>query len=76
MALDLSDDEEIGEFIYRTSRTAKLLREKKEKEDEDMCDNTNTSNYPQPINIKEEAVKLESKEEDDVSTDDEQYSPG
>ena len=35
MALDSSDDEEIGEFIYRTSQTAKLLREKKQYEDEE-----------------------------------------
>jgi len=35
MALDLSDDDELGEFIYRTSQTAKLLREKKKKEDEE-----------------------------------------
>ena len=31
MTLDLSDDEELGEFIYKTSHTAKLLREKQEK---------------------------------------------
>ena len=34
MALDISDDEELGEFIYRTSHTAKLLRERREKEDD------------------------------------------
>ena len=72
MALDLSDDEDLGEFIYKTSHTAKLLREKKQKEDEDdMYKDTNTSNYPQPINIKEEAVKAEVRTEDEASTDDE-----
>jgi len=33
-ALDLSDDEELGAFVYRTSHTAKLLREKKAKLEE------------------------------------------
>lgn len=78
MALDLSDDEEIGEFIYRTSRTAKLLREEKEKgekEDEKKSsitkDNRSSSHdnlLPINIKIKEEYDKV--KAEDD-STDDE-----
>ena len=34
MALDLSDDEELGAFVYRTSHTAKLLREMKAKLEE------------------------------------------
>jgi len=74
MALDLSDDDELGEFIYRTSQTAKLLREKQEKEDKDIYKATNRSieNHLLPINLKkEEAVKNEVKTEDDVSTDDE-----
>jgi len=72
MALDLSDDEEIGEFIYRTSNTAKLLREKQEKDDDDMRKSTDRSieNHLLPINMREEAVKVEVKTEDDVSTDD------
>ena len=79
MTLDLSDDEEIGEFIYRTSHTAKLLREKKEKEDEEgMSKATDRSieNHLLAINTKE-AVKAEVKTEDDadISTDDEQYTP-
>ena len=73
MTLDLSDDEEIGEFIYRTSQTAKLLREKKKKDDEDMYKATDRSieNNSLPINMKEETVKAEVKTEVDVSTDDE-----
>ena len=71
MALDLSDDEELGEFIYRTSQTAKLLREKKEKNDEDRS----IENHSLPINTKEEVVKAGVKIEDDISTDDEQHSP-
>ena len=68
MALDLSDDEELGEFIYRTSQTAKLLREKKEKddvEDEKMAS----------IQDNATMVKVEVKAEDDISTDDGERSP-
>jgi len=41
-----------------------------ETDDEDMCNNTNTSNS-QSINIKEENDIVKIKEEDEVSTDDE-----
>ena len=43
MALDLSDDEELGEFIYRTSHTAKLLREKKEEKEDKEYDKKKAS---------------------------------
>ena len=56
-----------------------LVKSEEETDDEDMCKDTNTSsshqNHLLPINIKQEAVKVEVKAEDDVSTDDEQYSP-
>jgi len=70
MALDLSsDDEEIGEFIYRTSRTARLLRaEKEQKVDEDKKKASTQDNA-------KNMVKVEVKAEGDISTDDEQYSP-
>ena len=59
MELDLSDDDELGEFIYRTSQTAKLLRGKKEKNDEDMHKATVRSieNHSLPINTKEEVER-------------------
>ena len=42
-----------------------------ETDDEDMHKDTNTSNSHENINMKEEAVKVEVKEKEDISTDDE-----
>ena len=66
MTLDLSDDEEIGEFIYRTSHTAKLLREQQEREDEE--ENEKKASIQDNITP---TVKVDVKPEDDASTDDE-----
>lgn len=80
MTLDLSDDEELGEFIYRTSRTAKLLREKKDKEDEvNVVSPRKISMKRKADLVKEGSIDLKKakvKTEDDVSTDDEQQIPG
>ena len=46
-----------------------------ETDDEDNKDIDDTSNSHKNISIKQEAVKVELKEEDEVSTDDERYSP-
>ena len=52
------------------------IKNEEETDDEDMCNDINTSNSHEnhlllPINIKEEVVKFEVKTEDDISTDDE-----
>ena len=49
------------------------IKSEEETDDEDICKDTSSSH--ENINIKEEAVKAEVKTEDDISTDDEQYSP-
>ena len=61
MTLDLSDDdEEIGEFIYRTSRTATLLREKKETEDKGDEENSKIcSKRKRGVEVQETTCSIE-----------------
>lgn len=67
-----ADDNMKPECVISSSGYDPIMSE--ETYDEDICNDTDRSssheNHILPINIKEEAVKLKAKEEDDVSTDD------